>query len=141
MKKTRMSIMIVFGMVLAAFPCRAEVTTQMVHSAEIIVVGHFGIVTSTGSANAHINVGEVLKGDLAQGKELVVVFWTPQSDVDFKAKHLFFLKKFEVKDAEATRKYQWMQFLDKNLYGLEQATDQNLAQVKRLLSDSEKKTK
>jgi hypothetical protein len=141
MKKISISILTLLGMFVAALPCKAQVTTQMVQSAEMIVVGRFGLATATGWVNANINVEQVLKGDLPKGKELVVGYQSRGDDFDFKGKYLFFLKKWEVKDAGATPKTQWVQFLGEHHYGLEQATEQNLALVKRLSSGSERKSK
>ena len=125
---------------LGACPCPAEITTQMVESAELIAVGKIGLTISTGSANSHLNVETVLKGNLQDKAELVVVYHSRgEQIIDSKKKFIFFLKNFEVKGKDTTEKYQWMQFLGKNLYGLEPATDQNLARLKELLNITKKR--
>ena len=112
----------------------SDVTPGMVQSAEMIVIGRFGAVSATGSANAHINVEEVLKGQLATAKQLVVVYRARQEHPDFKPKYIFFLKQFSSKESASDRKFQTMQFLGPDFSGLEEATDQRVAQVRRLLT-------
>ena len=129
---------------LAPVPSMAGLTTGMVQAADMIVVGRCVTVSTTGTSNARIGVEELLKGHLAKGKTLILVYRAHEV-IDPKARFILFLRRFQVDAANVTKeqameKYEYVQFLGDHLYGLEDATEPNLAQVKQLVLDAAKKS-